>query len=81
VQASAVEPVCILTEVRGERWQQACFAQEDPVLVALGDENRSRLMWKYYKSYVQKRLPYGKAARMPYKPGSHVGQLAFWSST
>ena len=47
----------------------------DPVLVALGEKGRARLMWEYHKTYVSKRPAYGKAARMSYKPGSYVGQL------
>ena len=47
----------------------------DPVLSALGEDGRNRLMWEYYKAYVHKRPKYGKPVAMAYKPGSYLQQL------
>ena len=54
----------------------AVAAEEpDPVLSALGEDGRNRLMWEYYKAYIRNRPKYGKPVAMSYKPGSYLQQL------
>ena len=60
----------------------AVAAEEpDPVLSALGEDGRNRLMWEYYKAYIRNRPKYGKPVAMSYKPGSYLPAAARNSGT
>ena len=47
----------------------------DPVLEALGEAGRWRLLWAYYVAYCKKVPAFGKSPCMSFRAGSYIGQL------